>query len=94
MQQIIHVCRNVTGRKKSKKMSCLHLQSAASAAQYFSHKAQCIDEGLFEQLEIILKVEGKSVNETLKLIDDEGFSRSRRVIKGDASRQSKITCVE
>jgi hypothetical protein len=65
MQQIMHVCRNHDGAdgkgEKSKKTSCLHLQPASHAAHYLSHKAHCIQDGLFEQLERILQLETVSV---------------------------------
>ena len=57
MQQIIRVCRNndVTdenGRKnKMKKMCCLHLRSAAYVANFLSHKARCIELGIFMEIE-------------------------------------------
>jgi hypothetical protein len=65
MQQIIHVCRhtmeaeasqeaqgkdeNHISAKQNKKL-CLHLQSAAHAAHFLSHKARCIREGVFSQI--------------------------------------------
>lgn len=61
MQQIIHMARQKdaqsdSNEKKKNKMSCLYLESALSVAYYLSHKAECIDRGIFRQIEQIDQV--------------------------------------
>lgn len=45
-QQLIHVCR----QHKTKKMDSLHLKSGVQVADYLSHKARCIAEGVFDAI--------------------------------------------
>ena len=81
MQQIIQVSREspADGKcdaRKSKKMSSLHLQPASYVADYISHKARCIGEGVFQQIHRIDNAAVTTVSEALRLIDKVGYRKS------------------
>ena len=77
MQQILHVSRETPpdikcDTKKFKKISSLHLQPASYVADYISHKARCIGEGIFRQIQMIEEADATTVSEALDLIDQGG----------------------
>lgn len=84
MQQLVHVSRqcdidakDAINPAKSKKMQSLYLEPASHVAHYLSHKARCIEEGLFKQIHDIQEVDAASVKEALNLIDGGGYMKKR-----------------
>lgn len=67
VQLINHINRkdSKTMKKKAKKDS-LHLRSAATVANFLSHKARFIGQGIFKQLRLLEKMDAVSVKEAVR----------------------------
>eukprot|EP00549_Striatella_unipunctata_P008804 CAMPEP_0118722818 /NCGR_PEP_ID=MMETSP0800-20121206/31641_1 /TAXON_ID=210618 ORGANISM="Striatella unipunctata, Strain CCMP2910" /NCGR_SAMPLE_ID=MMETSP0800 /ASSEMBLY_ACC=CAM_ASM_000638 /LENGTH=253 /DNA_ID=CAMNT_0006631139 /DNA_START=181 /DNA_END=942 /DNA_ORIENTATION=+ len=90
-QQLFHVSREnkivpkggaVEVTKKSK-MESLHLQTAATVANYLAHKALMLGNSVFGQLHKIRKMISPKVTEILEEVDEGGlWNRVRREFQG------------
>ena len=78
MQQLVHINRKFNSKDakcdatKKKKVCSLYLLSAYAVHSFLSHKAHCIDQGIFSQIVQFMGQE-LCVREALEIVDNGGY---------------------